>query len=187
MDLPLQESGDPAERKSRGDTMGVGATSALSLYNFQGSVATYGQGSAPAAQGDPAPSSSGGLPGPDEASSPARSSLDTLAGGALSKSLAGGQTAPNLRGLSASAASVGGMSAATASILLAGGSGNGLDTLSSSDPNLNATLALASYSNAQNDNPNGTLLDGSILAANAQGGSQAAQAASLNSTLNLFA
>jgi peptidoglycan DL-endopeptidase CwlO len=142
--------------------------------------------------------SNGILPAPDALSAAAGTSgaLGSLVSGIYAEAVASGKTALNLSSLSASAASVGGLNASTASILFAGNPSNGLDNISSSAINLNATLALASYSNHLKDIPNSSATvaatgaaagTDSTQPADVQNAILSAQSASFNSTLNLFA
>jgi hypothetical protein len=142
--------------------------------------------------------SNGFLPAPDALSALAGSGSDLgpLVSGIYSEAAASGKTSMNLSSLSASAASVGGLNSASASILFSGNSGNGLDNISSSAINLNATLALASYSNHLSGIPDSSASalataaapgTSSTQSADLKGAAQSAQAGALNSTLNLFA
>ena len=140
--------------------------------------------------------SNGVLPAPDALSALAGSSsvLGPLVRAIYSESVASGKSDLNQSSLSASAASVGGLNATSASILFAGSASNGLDNISSSAINLNATLALTSYANHQAGILNSTATaaaaaigTGSTQSSDVQKAIQSAQSVSLNSTLNLFA
>jgi len=142
--------------------------------------------------------SNGILPAPDALSAAAGTSgaLGSLVSGIYSEAAASGKTSLNLSSLSASAASVGGLNSTTASILFSGSTSNGLDNISPAAINLNATLALVSYSNYQNDIPNSSATVAATSAAagtdttqpsDVQNAILSAQSASFNSTLNLFA
>ena len=121
--------------------------------------------------------------------------LSTLAKGIYSASAASGDAASSISSLSGSLAKVGELTAASPSILNSGQGTSGLDGFSSAAINLDATLALASYTNRQNGIPDGTI--GAAAAklasgidttqtASVQAAIQAAQAISMASTLNLI-
>jgi hypothetical protein len=106
-----------------------------------------------------------------------------------SESVASGKTSFDLSALSASAASVGGLDSASASILFSGSS-SGSGGISSAALNLNATLALASYSNYLNGVPTGTkaaTTTNSTQPTDIQAAIQTAQSTALSSMLNLLA
>jgi hypothetical protein len=203
--------------------MDIGTTSALGLYNYPTTLNGYGQGTTSASASpnssiSPSSSSTSSTGSAQDAAvlqaltdtytslTTSSNGLNALLGssnvlgplvsGIYSESAANGQTPPDLTSLAASAASVGGLNSASASILFSGNSKNGLDNISSSAINLNATVALAAYYNQQNDISNSTATTSAAPAVTGTGSPQSsdvklalqsAQSALLNSTLNLFA
>ena len=138
------------------------------------------------------------LPVPDTLSALAGNSgaLGSLVSGIYQLSAANGNSKPDLSALSATAATVGGLNATTASILFAGNSSNGQDGFSALAVNMNSILALASYSDHLNNIPTGSLGAAATAAAASidpnqpsavQNAIQAAQSSALTSSLNLFA
>ena len=205
--------------------MDVGTASALSLYNYQTTLNgnSQGAGSSSASTGSTAPTSGSAqdaavlqaltstyaslttssnslLTTPDALSALAGSSaLIPLVSGIYSASVANGNASSAFSGLSTSMVTEGGLSATSASILFssnnASNNASGMDGFSSTAINMNASLALAAYSNYQNGIPSGTLGAAASAAAakidttqtsTVQTAIQAAQSASLTSSLNLF-
>jgi hypothetical protein len=203
--------------------MDIGVASAPALSNYQATPISYGQGAtSPSASPSSSTSTAGSsqnaavlqalastytslttdangiLPAPDALSALAGSSgaLGPLVSGIYSASVANGNTSFSLPGLSASAASVGGLNATAASILFSGTSTQGSDGPFASAINLNAALALVSYSDSQNGIPNGTLGAAATAASAGLGlaqptgtpnAVQSAQSSLLTDTLNLLA
>jgi hypothetical protein len=137
--------------------------------------------------------SNGYLPAPEALSALAGSSgvLGPLVNAIYSKASASGSTSLNLSALSASSASVGGLNSAAASTLFSGGGNSGPGALSSAAVNLNATLALASYSNYLKGVPAGSAsaaaANQSTQPADVQAAIQSAQSTAFTSMLNLLA
>jgi len=203
--------------------MDIGTTSALGLYNYPTTLNGYDLGTTSASASpnssiSPSSSSTSSTGSAQDAAilqalTDTYTSLTTnsnglsalvgsngvvgpLVSGIYSESAANGKTPPDLSSLAASAASVGGLNSASASILFSGNSKNGLDNISSSVINLNATVALVSYANRQNDISSSTPATaaasavtgtGSMQSSDVKTAIQSAQSALLNSTLNLFA
>jgi len=137
------------------------------------------------------------LPTPDALSSLAGESgvLATLVGGIHSASVANGNPSSPFPGLTTGLASVGGIDSASAATLFSGGSSSGLGGLSAAALNLNASLALASYTNNQAGLPTGNFAvaadaaatsPGSTSPADVQSAIQSAQSSVLTSTMNLL-
>jgi hypothetical protein len=203
--------------------MDIGPTSALGLYNYPTTLSSLGQGTTSASASpnssiSPVSSSTSSTSSAQDAavlqaltdtytSLTANSNglsallgsssvLGPLVSGIYSESTANGKTPPDLSSLAASAASVGGLNSASASILFSGNNSNGLDNISSPVINMNATVALAAYYNQQNDLSTSIAPTAAATAVTGTGSTQSsdvktaihsAQSALLNSTLNLFA
>jgi hypothetical protein len=202
--------------------MDIGAASALNLYAYQTTLQNLSQGTATsttatstssstnsssaqneavlqtltAAYSDYATGSSGLLPSTDSLSALAgSSSLASLVSGIYSAAAANGNTNFPITGLSTSLSTmVGGLDSTTASSLLSGVGSGGLEGLSTSAVSPDAALALAAYSNYENNVPT-TLSVAATAAASStdssqpssvQAAVQAAQSASYTSTLNLL-
>ena len=196
--------------------MEVGAAGSLALYNYQTTLANYGQGStsisstAGSAQNaavlqalDSAytgltSGSTGGLPAADPLSTLAGDglALGSLVQGIYATSVASGSTASLFPSLANASATAGGLDATGASILFPSSGIKGLEGISSSAINLNASLALASYATYQSglqSNPLGAAATSAATSsdptqtASIQAEVQGAQAATFASTMNLLA
>ena len=203
--------------------MDIGSTSALGLYNYPTTLSSLAPGTTSASASPTSSTSplSSSTSSPSNAQDAAvlqaltdtytsltanPNSLSALVGsngvvgplvsGIYSESAGNGKASPDLTSLAASAASVGGLNSASASILFSENSKNGLDNISSSAINLNATLALVSYANRQNDVSGSSPATAAATALTGTGSTQSsdvktaihsAQSALFNSTLNLFA
>ncbi len=200
--------------------MDVGAASALTLSNYQMALNSYGQGvisSLANAIGTSSATSgpkntavlqdisniyssltgdaNGGLSAADSLSSSADTNvLSPPESGPDSSSVTSGSAAFTAS-LATSSAMFGGLDSTSASILFGGTGVSGSDGLSSSAINLNASVALASYTAHQNGIPSGTIGAAASAAAakidttqpaTIQNAIQSAQSSLLTNTLNIF-
>jgi hypothetical protein len=124
----------------------------------------------------------------------ASTSLSALVSGVYSAAVANGGTATSFSGLAGSmSTAVGGTSASEASGLLSSLGSDGLQGLSTNALDLNATLAMTAYTDAQDGLPSGTLTAAATAeaatldpASSAQTAVQSAQANATTNTLDLL-